>query len=368
MRHIAIRPSRARLRALATLATLALASCSGHHGGGGIPKTGGGGVSQALWVADGTAVDEFLPSQVAAGGDQTPHLALASASFGSVLGAAFDSSGNLWAIDAGTISAQGTAQPALYEFTPGQLSSLGSNPAPVPTRAINFVGFSLPQTGTFDAGGNLWVTDFGRNAVYEYTPSQLAAGGFNLTPNVQLSANPAFNGPIGVAFDASGNLWVSNYTSNTIDEFAATALPTAFGSIVTLAPNIVLQSNGSSIANPWGLAFDKSGNLWSSNAATATNTVVSFAKTAIVASGKPSVLTISPANDQGNATLAAPNGLAFDSQGDLAIVSSGVPYGVAVFTASQLAGGGALVPSDFLVGGNTTLVTPAGAVFGPTVN
>ena len=135
-----------------------------------------------------------------------------------------------------------------------------------------------------------------------------------------------------------------------------------------MTTSVVLSNSGNSIQAPWALAFDTSGDLWSSNA-NAPFTVVEFSAKQLDASGSPApVITLSPGSDGGNATLAAPNGIAFDNIGGLSAVSSATPFGVAVFGAGQLKASGAVTPATLVVGPDTTLNAPAGDTFGPVVN
>ena len=71
---------------------------------------------------------------------------------------------------------------------------------------IGFRGFTTPVHGVFDTQGDLWVSDSGSNAVFEYTTAQLAVGRPNVIPNITITSNPAFTEPIGIAFDAAGDL------------------------------------------------------------------------------------------------------------------------------------------------------------------
>src|SRR5208282_1123127 len=87
-------------------------------------------ITLGLWIANGTNVVEFAPAQLTAGtSDPAPQLVNNSSVFGVPQGVTFDSNGNLWVIDGGTIATGGTAQPALYEFTSAQLAALGTNNA-----------------------------------------------------------------------------------------------------------------------------------------------------------------------------------------------------------------------------------------------
>lgn len=325
--------------------------------------------SPALWVANGTNVLEFSSTELSAQGSAAavPTLVVNSSAFAAPQGVVFGASGNLWVVDGGTASTGGKALPALYQFTSANLSGIQSPATATPNVTINSSAFVFPQQAVFDSKGNLWVSDNGANAVFEFTSSQLTASGAAVTPNITIKSNPAFTGALGITFDSTGDLWVANNGTTTIFEFNSAALPTASGS-VTLAPNIVLSDDGKqSIQGPWALAFDSSGNLWSSNA-NAPNTVVQFAKVSLAASGSPvPAIVLSSVAVGGNASLNAPNGIAFDNAGNLSVVSSATPFGIGRYSSSQLTAGGAVAPNVFIVGAATTLNAPAGNTFGPMI-
>jgi hypothetical protein len=330
-------------------------------------------ITVALWVANGTNVLEFGPGAFKKGTHaRKPQLTLNDATgFGAPQGVVFDTASNLWVIDGGTTSVGGTIVPALDEFTPTQLGNLKKkkDKTPAPNVALTSTAFVFPQQAVFDTAGNLWVTDNGANAVYVFTTAQLAVGGAQ-TPTATITSTPTFTGPLGIAFGANGNLWIANNGTTTLFEFDAVSLPPLTSvTSVTLTPNVVLSDDGAnSIQGPWALVFDSTGNLWSSNA-NAPFTVVEFAHAVLGTSGSPTpTVTLSPTTDKkGNATLNAPNGIAFDNLGDLGAVSAATPFGIAGFSASQLTAGGAVVPKTLLVGAKTTLNAPAGCNFGPNV-
>lgn len=326
-------------------------------------------INEALWIANGTNVVEYLPSQLSATStDIAPHLVNNSGAFGAPQGVVFDAYGDLWVIDGGTVAAGGTVQPALFEFTPAQLADLSTNNSPTPNVTISSTNFVFPQQAVFDAKGDLWVSDNGANSVFVFTPSELAATDTTASPNITITSNPAFNGPLGITFDATGDLWVANNGTTTIFEFKARNLPQSSAS-VSLTPDVTLSDDGNgSIQAPWALIFDSKGDLWSSNA-NAPNTVVKFAASSLAATGSPTpAVTLSPMMEDGNPTLSSPNGIAFDNLGDLAAISSVTPFGVAFFGQSQLTDGGAIDPTAFIVGNATTLNAPAGCNVGPIVN
>jgi sugar lactone lactonase YvrE len=159
-----------------------------------------------------------------------------------VNGIVFDGAGDLWVM----ASSRDLLPASLNEFTVADLSAIGSQG---PSVTIRFSGFGAPSQGVFDTKGNLWVSDYHTDTIYEYSAAQLAITGppivfQNLAPNVQFMSNPALNLPVGMAFDAEGNLWVANSGATTIFEFDSAALPTTPGSIDTLSPTLSCRTTG----------------------------------------------------------------------------------------------------------------------------
>jgi sugar lactone lactonase YvrE len=339
-------------------------------------------ITKGLWIANGNNVVEFVPSQLTGGVvDVAPQVIDGSGSFGMPQGVTFDSSGNLWVMDPGALIS-GTATPALLKFSAAQVNALGTTNSPEPMAIITSASLAFPQQSVFDSAGNQWVSDHNNNTILVFTAAQLAMTGTNdLTPAVVLSSE-SFNGPLGIVFDSSGNLWVANngsvaITSTTssaigtsIVEFAKANLPTvpSTGQVTpALTPDITLTDDGSnSIQGPWELAFDSAGNLWSSNSNTPF-TLVEFAKSSLGATGTPTPsITISPVSDMGTQTLNATNGLCFDNVGDIAATNAVNAPASAPFYKAPLKSG-MITPSTFLSGATTTLNAPAGCNWGPLV-
>jgi hypothetical protein len=338
--------------------------------------------TKGLWIANGTNVLEYVPKQLGGGTSAAvPHLTISSGSFGAPQGVTFDSKGNLWVMDPEAM-VNGAQTPALLEFSAMQLAKLATDNAPDPVAIITSTSFAVPQQSVFDSKGNQWVADHDSNTVLVFTAAQLAMTGTNnLNPAVVISST-AFNGPLGIVLDSAGGLWVANngsVTANgvtspagtTIVHFAAASLPAppATGMLTpALMPDITLSDDGAnSIQSPWELAFDSSGNLWSSNAGTPF-TLVEFAKNTLAMTGAPKpAVTISSTTVNGNATLSATNGLCIDNTGAVAATSSAAPFGLAYYTKNQLMTG-APTPNTFIVGGATTLDAVAGCNFGPAIN
>jgi len=201
------------------------------------------------WVSSfDSHIFEYTAASLASSGVPTPTVTITTA--GAIVGMAFDASGNLWAGD--------YANSQVLEYTPAQLAA-GGTPTPHVVITSNSGSIQSPLGMAFDPSGNLWVSNQGNSHLVEFTPAQLAAGG-NPAPHVDLAptATHSLSDPYGVAFDANGNLWVSNNGSpGTIVRFDASQLTTSGNP--TPAASIAGSSAGS---GPEGLAFDFSGGLW----------------------------------------------------------------------------------------------------------
>ncbi len=200
-------------------------------------------------------------------------------------------------------------------------ATVGSATVSSTAPSATLTGMFAPLELAFDSSGNLFVTNFNGTSVSEFAPGATTA------------TNTLFglNKPFALAFDANGNLFVSNQGSTTVSEFA----PGGTSPIATLT----------GLTSPAGLAFDSSGNLYVANGNGSTVSV--FA---------PGALT--PTNTLSG--VQSPLYLIFDTSGNLYVSNNG---GVSGTTVSKFAPG-ATTPTDTLTG----LVAAGGLAFDPSGN
>jgi streptogramin lyase len=88
-------------------------------------------------------------------------------------------------------------------------------------------GLDHPQSIAIDGAGNLWVANYRASAISEFAGASSApvAPGTALSPASGLGGHAALRQSYAIAVDASGNVWVSNFGSNTITEFVGIASP-----------------------------------------------------------------------------------------------------------------------------------------------
>jgi len=249
-----------------------------------------------VWVPmnGGSLEAESYPaSALKASGSPAPDVTLAGTN-NQAESVAFDGSGNLWV---------GDGAGYVYRYDASDLASSGT---PAPAVTIDATAYGFVNGVAFDASGNLWAADGSSSQLLMYTPAQQSTGGA-LTPQVVLSAtgSPAsIAHPVGIAFDAAGDLWVANLNNNTIVEFA----PAQLTATASPAPTVTLSST--SISSPFGIAFDASGNLWVGNDV---GTVLRFDAGQLTTTGGPT-----PAASLASSAVGSnPDGVTFDASGAL---------------------------------------------------
>jgi len=98
----------------------------------------------------------------------------------------------------------------------------------------------------FDSAGSLYAADGGAQTIYKFAPN--GSGAVFVGP----SAFAAGEYPVGLAFDSSGNLFVS----------IETLTDPGVDPIVYFSPTGVKSTFATGLTFPRGLAFDSAGNLF----------------------------------------------------------------------------------------------------------
>lgn len=193
--------------------------------------------------------------------------------FSGIVGCVFDKHGNLWIIDG--------RGDGIHELTKKQLKA-GSNPDITPNITITSSSLNFPDFGVFDKSGNLWVSAESNSVIAEFSAAQLGSSGAK-TANIVLSSNgDSLADPGQIVFDGKGDLWVADYNSGasgTVVMFAKSQLR-ASGS-----PTPKVTLSGSAFEGPWSLTLDSGGNLWVGDYSS--NNVSKFSSTQLKTSGTP---------------------------------------------------------------------------------
>jgi sugar lactone lactonase YvrE len=188
-------------------------------------------------------------------------------------GLTFDGSGNLWVADWYNSRVLQYQPP----FTTDMNASLvigqpnfTSSSSPL-TPATSSSGLSGPQFIAFDASGDLWLT-YTNNRVLEFKPpftngmtASLVIGQINFTSNAKAVTASGFYSAAGIAFDGSGNLWVGDTFNSRVLRFEPPFSDGMNASLVLGQTDFTSDISGfatqSGISGPYGIAFDSNDNL-----------------------------------------------------------------------------------------------------------
>ncbi len=222
--------------------------------------------------------------------------------------------------------------------------------APIKTLEGDDTGLNYPKGVALDAAGRMYVANRAGNGVVTAYAADWATG--NTAPVKTLTGGgTGLTEPQGLAFDTAGQMYVSDDSNRVI------VFPADWASGNT-APVKTLRGLRTDLHSPRGLAFDNTGRMYVANGYRGSDTVTAYA--ADWASGNTApVKTVI-----GDATgLDSPQGLAFDAAGQL-YVANEYPrgtYGVTAYAADWATGNTA--PVKALTGSVAELHSPQGLAF-----
>ncbi|HXK02687.1 MAG TPA: hypothetical protein VMS37_09815 [Verrucomicrobiae bacterium] len=266
-------------------------------------------------------------------------------------GVAVDSAGNLYIADGGALVRKVTTSGIISTFAgdPTQQAGYSGDGGPATSATL-----SSPRAAAVDAAGNVFIADTLNARIRKVSASgtiTTVAGGGPLAVSAG-DGGPAVNAtlsiPVGVAVDASGNLYIADF-----GHFSVRKVDSA-GNITTIAggsANVTLGNPGdggpatSALIFPYGIAVDASGNLY---IADHENNRIRKVTTDGIIHTMAGNGAGSYSGDGGPATQAGlyhPQGVAVDSAGNLYICATGddrIRMVTADGTITTIAGTGAI--------------------------
>lgn len=186
---------------------------------------------------------------------------VSAARFYAPIGVAADSGGIIYVADA--------VNGAIRKITPGGMvatlaglgGSIGSNDGP---RAE--ARFSFPGGLATDAGGNIYVADYANATVRKIAPSGAVttlaglARDFGSADGVGSAAR--FYGPLGLAADSSGNVYVADSENSTIRKVTPGGVVTTLAGSAGEYGDADGTGSAARFSSPAGVAVDDSGNVF----------------------------------------------------------------------------------------------------------
>jgi len=179
------------------------------------------------------------------------------AEFNNPYAIAIDEAGNLYVSDSGNNM--------IRKITGGAVSTLaGSVTAGAANGAGAYASFNNPLGLVVDAAGNVYVCDGANNVIRKITAtgdvSNFAGAGIPGNANgTGISAR--FNSPEGITIDAAGNLYVADEANELLRKVSPDGAVTTFAGTGT-ANSMDGSLTTASFDEPDALAFDASGNLY----------------------------------------------------------------------------------------------------------
>jgi sugar lactone lactonase YvrE len=172
---------------------------------------------------------------------------------------------------------------------------------------------SGPRCCVFDSAGNLWIANYTNGTIQVIPISTGTLFGVSVTANTLTTVTTVTtNGPWGLAFDGTGSLYISNFGHNTI-QVLPISTGTLFGVSVT-ANTLATLFTGAPLNGPANMAFDPSGNLYVANSGGSNIVVVPKFTGTLFGTSVTANTPIALSNATG---LAQPRGITFDSSGNL---------------------------------------------------
>ena len=238
-----------------------------------------------------------------------------SASFNQPLGATADPSGNIFIAEAGSH--------IIRKITPaGQVSIFaGSYSQGFTNGTGTSASFYHPVGLASDASGNIYVADEDNNVIRLITPggavSTLAGNGAQgINTGAVTAATAMFKYPCGVAVDGSGNVYVADTYNNMIRKISGGMVSIFAGNISGTAGTADGQGTAASFNQPFSVVTDAAGNVYVTDRTSAKIRKItpSGLVSTLAGSGTAGYL---DATTGTTAQFNAPTGLAIDKAGNL---------------------------------------------------
>ena len=245
-------------------------------------------------------------------------------------GIAADSAGNVYIVDSNNVNAVEEVSAATGQI---QVIAGGGTTTPSTTAepALNAKLNGVNSLAT-DKAGNLYISDFYDNLVEQVNPAGqivVVAGGGSTAPSATAVAatSAALSGPTGMVVDDAGNLYISDQNVNQVDKVTAGNITLVAGGGGTHPTTTLVLATSASLNAPGELAVDGSGDLYLADVCNnlveeVTGLTTSSPQLAVVAGGGGTAPSATPQLPT-SASFGNIQGVTMDGVGNLYVADSG---------------------------------------------
>ena len=270
-----------------------------------------------------------------------------AARFDNSIGVAVDSAGNVYVADTDNFTIRKITPSGVVSTLAGLAGSGGS---------VDGTGsaarFYSPSGVAVDSAGNVYVANTGTQTIRKITPSgvvsTLAGLAFSVGSADGTGSAGRFNGPIGVAVDSAGNVYVADSGNFTIRKITPSGVVSTLAGLAGSIGSADGTGNAARFFYPEGVAVDNAGNVYVADLNNHTIRKITPSGVVSTLAGLAGVV----GSDDGTGSAARfyyPQGPAVDSAGNVYVADSNnhtirkiTPSGV-VSTLAGLAGSGGSV-------------------------
>lgn len=281
--------------------------------------------------------------------------------FASLNGLAIDGAGVIYVADTASdtvrrISADGTVVStyAGTRNTPGSQDGPGAQ-----------AGFNGPLGLAMDAGGNVYVADTGNDTIRIIAPggsvSTLAGSPGLAAATDATGAAARFKEPAAVAVDSAGNVYVADTGNNTVRKITTGGVVTTLAGTAGSAGSTDGSASSALFSSPSGIAVDSGGKVYVADKANGSIRVIASGSVTTLATGlpNPTALLVDGTGNVHVVTTAFSSVMDGHTQAVAVVSPSGVVTVVSALTAKDDSSGG-VTPGGIAIdqSGNTLVADP----------
>ena len=174
---------------------------------------------------------------------------------------ALDSSGNVYIADSGNDVVEKVTPSGSLSILAGTGTAAPPTPGPATSSALNY-----PGGIAVDSSGNVYIGDFGNDVVEKVTPSGIlsifAGRGTAGAPTPGPATSSDLGGPAFVAVDSWGDVYIADFGANVVEKVTPSGTLSIFAGTGTPGAPTPGPSTSSDLDGPVGIAIDSSGNVY----------------------------------------------------------------------------------------------------------